>query len=88
MKLSDDFSQAMKMAMEIEELCEQLPGLDCGSCGSPSCRALAEDIVRGYASETDCIFVTREKFKDLLNHMSENNIEIPADILEGLEKKE
>ena len=88
MKLSDDFSQAMRMAMDIEELCEQLPGLDCGSCGSPSCRALAEDIVRGYASETDCIFVTREKFKDLLNHMSENNIEIPADILEGLEKKE
>ena len=26
---------------------KRLPGLDCGSCGAPTCRALAEDIVRG-----------------------------------------
>ena len=25
--------------------------LDCGACGAPSCRALAEDIVRGDAKE-------------------------------------
>ena len=38
----------------IEKLLEKLPGLDCGACGSPTCRALAEDIVRGKAEEIDC----------------------------------
>ncbi len=66
MKLSEDFQVAMKMAIEIEQLKERLPGLDCGSCGSPSCAALAEDIVRGHASETDCIFRLREKYEKLI----------------------
>ncbi len=66
MKLNEDFQVAMKMAMEIEELEQKLPGLDCGSCGSPSCRALAEDIVRGHASETDCIFRLREQYELLI----------------------
>lgn len=65
MKLNENFQVAMQMAMEIDELEEKLPGLDCGSCGSPSCRALAEDIVRGYASESDCIFKLREQYEQL-----------------------
>ncbi len=85
MKLNEDLGTAMQMAVEIEEIVERLPGLDCGSCGSPSCRALAEDIVRGYAKETDCIFVTRERFRELLQHMNENSIPIPEAILEGWE---
>lgn len=65
MKLDEDLQTAMRMAIEIEELDKKLPGLDCGSCGSPSCRALAEDIVRGYANETDCIFRLREQYEKL-----------------------
>lgn len=65
MKLNDDIQVAMQMTIKIEELTDRLPGLDCGSCGSPSCRALAEDIVRGYADETDCIFRLREQFNKL-----------------------
>ena len=42
----------------------ELPGLDCGSCGAPTCKALAEDIVRGEASVNDCIFVLREFFNN------------------------
>ena len=56
---------AMQMAMKIEEIADSLPGLDCGSCGSPSCRALAEDIVRGHASVEDCIFKLRERYEQL-----------------------
>lgn len=67
MKLSDDFETAMKMSMQIEEIAESLPGLDCGSCGSPSCRDLAEDIVRGKADADDCIFKLREKYRNLKN---------------------
>lgn len=72
MKLNDDINVAMQMAIRIEEIVDKLPGLDCGSCGSPSCRTLAEDIVRGYASEDDCIFRLREKYSKL---MRENNSE-------------
>ena len=47
---------------------EQLPGLRCGSCGAPSCRAFAEDVVMGRASEADCIFKVRER----MQHMAGN----------------
>lgn len=66
MKLNDDLTTAMQMALEIDEIENSLPGLDCGSCGSPSCRTLAEDIVRGYATPDDCIFKLREKYEDLI----------------------
>ncbi len=86
MQLNQDLGKAMEMAMEIENLTEKFPGLDCGSCGSPSCRALAEDIVRGYAQETDCIFVMREHLNDILEHVKKNNISMPQELLEGLEE--
>ncbi len=65
MNLDDDVQIAMQKLMKIEEIYDSLPKIDCGSCGSPSCRTLAEDIVRGYAKETDCIFKLREKMGDL-----------------------
>ena len=42
-----------------------LPGLDCGSCGSPTCKALAEDIVKGVdcAKPEDCIYLMREQWE-------------------------
>ncbi len=55
MKLADNVIKAMKMMTRMKEIEASLPGLDCGICGAPSCRALAEDIVRGYAEENDCV---------------------------------
>ncbi len=46
-RLSASFSESMRMMSRIQALREQLPGFDCGACGSPTCRAFAEDIVRG-----------------------------------------
>ncbi|WZL74264.1 [Fe-Fe] hydrogenase large subunit C-terminal domain-containing protein [Clostridiaceae bacterium 35-E11] len=66
-KLDDDFVEAMKKMEKIDYLCKLLPDLDCGACGSPSCRALAEDIVLGYSDLDDCIILFRDKVKDLLN---------------------
>ncbi len=71
MKLDDDIGIAMKKLEELEKINNELPGLDCGACGAPSCRALAEDIVRGNAYETDCIFKLREKVRDLAAQMKE-----------------
>lgn len=65
MKLNTDMKQAMEMVMKIDEFCDNLPGLDCGSCGSPSCRCFAEDVVKGYANPDDCIFRLKEKMMEL-----------------------
>lgn len=70
LKLSDDINEAMRMMMDIDRICEKFPGLDCGSCGAPSCRALAEDVVRGFAKESDCIFIMREQIQSLANTLS------------------
>ena len=77
MKLDDDLDKAMKKLQELEEINNQLPGLDCGACGAPSCRALAEDIVRGNANETDCIFKLREKVRALAVQMAELEAKMP-----------
>lgn len=52
---------------KIKELERQLPQIDCGICGAPSCDALAEDIVCSGCKLSDCIFVQRnlEARKDM-----------------------
>lgn len=69
MKLDDDRMEALRKIQQIEELVQKLPGMDCGSCGAPSCRALAEDIVRGHAQEMDCVFILKEKVRYLAEEM-------------------
>lgn len=66
MQLDEDITAAMEKLARIKELEEHFNGMDCGSCGAPSCRALAEDIVRGDATEDQCIFLMREKLQNLL----------------------
>jgi ferredoxin len=68
-KLDDDLVEAIRKMELLEKTFKDLPGLDCGSCGSPSCRSLAEDIVKGLANETDCIFKLRDKVKHLAAEM-------------------
>ncbi|MBR2069898.1 MAG: ferredoxin, partial [Clostridia bacterium] len=45
MRMSSNFMEAMRIMSEIESILKTLPGLDCGNCGAPSCRAFAEDVV-------------------------------------------
>lgn len=59
-RLGSTTLESMEMMQKIDELTEQLPGLDCGSCGAPTCRALAEDIVRGVATQRDCIHLLKK----------------------------
>ena len=64
-------SVALRKLAEIESIAESLPGIDCGSCGAPSCRALAEDVVLGTAHESDCVFKLRERMSTLFREMTE-----------------
>ncbi|MEG1525336.1 MAG: [Fe-Fe] hydrogenase large subunit C-terminal domain-containing protein [Clostridia bacterium] len=64
-KLDDDMNTAMQKMSEIEALTASLPALDCGSCGAPTCRAFAEDVVRGECSVDECIVHMREQIQAL-----------------------
>lgn len=63
--LGPTLSESFSRFNQVERLCRRLPGLDCGSCGAPTCKALAEDIVRGEAEESDCIYHFRENLHKL-----------------------
>jgi len=69
MKLDDDYEKAMQMLQRLELIEKNLPGIDCGSCGAPTCHSFAEDIVRGRAVITSCIFVLRKKIRQLTDEM-------------------
>lgn len=61
--LSDDIGRAMQMMVEIDGVEQSLPWLDCGACGAPTCRAFAEDVVRGNCRKEDCIFILRKEIQ-------------------------
>jgi hypothetical protein len=61
MVLHRDMAEALAMAESMETIAKELPGLDCGACGAPDCRALAEDIVKGLARKEDCLIRMREQ---------------------------
>lgn len=81
LQLDTDLLVALQKMEEMERLVKKLPGLDCGSCGSPTCMALAEDIALGYASEMDCIFLLKDHIGDLAREMmtlSEESTDAPV----------
>lgn len=64
-RLGNNMMESFSRLNQVERLCKKFPGLDCGSCGAPTCKALAEDIVRGEASEKDCVYLLRENLHKL-----------------------
>ncbi|MCD8216567.1 MAG: ferredoxin, partial [Clostridiales bacterium] len=61
-RLGENIFESMENMEKVETILEALPGLDCGCCGSPTCKALATDIVTSNRDATigDCIFLTRD----------------------------
>ncbi len=61
-RLGATLAESMRMMADIQNLKAQLPGIDCGSCGAPNCRAFAEDVVKKTACIEDCpIKLIRDK---------------------------
>ena len=74
-RLGNTFKESLRMMSDVEKLTAMFPGLDCGSCGAPTCQTLAEDIVRGDATPNDCIYVLRSNIAELsrrINDLTEN----------------
>ena len=81
-QIGNSVKESIANLNSVERICNLFPGLDCGSCGAPSCRALAEDIVRGEASDKDCIHIFKEYFNFLslkLSNLSQTTISTPND---------
>lgn len=63
-RLSNNMSESMRMMSKIQQIRQSLPGIDCGACGSPTCRAFAEDLVRGkIAPDSKCVVLENEQMK-------------------------
>lgn len=60
-RLSDSMAESMRMLAEIQKLKAELPGIDCGSCGAPNCRAFAEDVVKKDCDLENCLI--RQRYK-------------------------
>ncbi|MBR5515656.1 MAG: 4Fe-4S binding protein [Clostridia bacterium] len=73
MQLDSDMSLAMKKMADIQAIYEMFPHLDCGACGAPTCRAFAEDVVKNNGDVSDCIFIMREKIRELYKEREEND---------------
>lgn len=67
-RLSNSIGESMRLMSQIQALRKELPGIDCGSCGAPNCRAFAEDIVMGNADRNDCVIA----YKDYIKKYIEN----------------
>lgn len=59
LSLDEDMGYALRKMDRINKLMTYLPGFDCGACGAPGCRSLAEDIVKDNARISHCVFVQR-----------------------------
>ena len=69
MQLDTDRAEALRKMQRMQQIDDTLPNLDCGSCGAPSCSALAEDIVRGEADESNCVIRMRQQIEDIWRTM-------------------
>ncbi len=87
MVLDEDVSKALVKMARLDEITATLPGLDCGACGSPNCRALAEDIIRGLAFDTDCVVELRERVKTLAEQIVDLARKLPQSLSSGTSKE-
>ena len=72
-QLDEDMAQAIEKMQAIDQLTEQLPAIDCGTCGAPTCRAFAEDAVRGERTVDECIVRMRERMNEFLKMQEERS---------------
>ena len=90
--LAENVEEAMRLMQEIDRIGERLPGLDCGSCGAPSCRALATDIAEWlvkngvpfrHAHELSgaCVKIAEDRGQELWDLTDEDFINVFKDFL-------
>ncbi len=67
LQLAQDRAKAMEIMIKTQEIESKLPGIDCASCGSPSCSCFAQDVATGKAKLSDCVFVVKNQLRDIIS---------------------
>ncbi|MBI4705657.1 MAG: NAD(P)H-dependent oxidoreductase subunit E [Deltaproteobacteria bacterium] len=68
--LDEDIALAITKMKERDRLVAALPGIDCGACGAPSCKAFAEDVVLGEADKSGCVFLWQQEFAERMQELA------------------
>lgn len=79
-KLGNTLKETIENLNLVEQLLTEFPMLDCGACGAPTCRALAEDIVRGKALKSDCTYILRQNIHNLSEELQSQITGVPSDL--------
>ncbi len=66
-QLGENFLISLIKLQQINEIYDSLPKIDCCVCDSPSCRALAEDIVGGLKQFNDCVVLNQAKRGEIVD---------------------
>jgi electron transport complex protein RnfB len=66
----------VKIDGRIEKVTALLPGYNCGACGMPGCQGLAEKIVSGEKSPTDCKPIKPQAIEQIRQYLAEANAEL------------
>ncbi len=69
MELGETRKESFERYGELQKLLGRLPGLDCGSCGAPTCETFAEDVVKDKADISDCVVIFREQMENVYKMM-------------------
>lgn len=72
-KLGADLEESMALMEKVEAFEKRLPGLDCGTCGAPTCHGFAEDVIKGVAQENQCIYMLREYIQNISETLGKLN---------------
>ncbi|MCP4150835.1 MAG: 4Fe-4S dicluster domain-containing protein [bacterium] len=62
--LDEDRGRALEKLNKRNKLVATLPGINCGVCGAPDCKTLADDVVRDKTGIPECIFSKDDFPKD------------------------
>jgi iron only hydrogenase large subunit-like protein len=81
--LDEDISRAILKMKERDQILADLPNIDCGACGAPSCRAFAEDVVLGEAEKTSCVFFWQRELADRIEQLA-NLVRSQRQVIGGL----
>jgi hypothetical protein len=68
--LDEDIGRAIMKMKERDRISSGLPGIDCGACGSPSCRSFAEDVVLGEAEQASCFFFRQRELAERIEDLN------------------
>lgn len=79
MELGGTRKESFERYNQLQQLIERLPGLDCGSCGAPTCETFAEDVVKGDADVSDCVVIFREQMENVYKIMESSLSETRSD---------